>query len=76
MYVINDYKNYHEDTRLDTNPSLTPSLTLALSTIDCSVVNYFTSTRCNIIKILNLEYIDSPCIHSLNSESVNSAPWK
>ena len=54
-----DKNNYPEETELDTNPSLTLTRTLTLSTGERSF-GHFTSSRCYDTTIVNFASMHSP----------------
>ena len=68
-----DKKNYPEETKLDTNHSLTLARTLTLSTGGRSF-GHFTSSRCYDTTIVNFAYMNSPKIwggiQSLDQKSI------
>ena len=61
MFMWHNYwwKNYTEETELDTNPSLTLARTLTLSTGE-RISGHFTFSRCYDTTIFNLAYMNSP----------------
>ena len=59
-YCINIEKNnYHEETELDTNPSLNLAQTLTLPTGECNF-GHFSSSPCCDTTISNFAYVNSP----------------
>ena len=68
-----DKNNYPEETKLDTNPSLTLARTLTLSTGE-RVSGHFMFSRCYDTTLFNFAYMNSPKIwggiQSLDQKSI------
>ena len=70
-----DKNNYHKETELDTNLSLTLVQTLTLPTGERSF-GHFTSSRCYETTVFNFVYMDSPYNLGWDPESVSEIHFR